>query len=216
MGRPRKAAVPKDAPEPAKKSPAKPTTAGEALQTLAEEGKARQAAGKSLQNHHVRALRDAWLYDMAQYVWTSADVAAADLGVSPATFRGYADQGCPGIEPHSPIPKAPVLRWLLQHAHERGGDRAANRDSIEQVDLRLKLAKAEREERALIAQAEDRANQGIVLLMAELREVLLRDLPGQLAADVRDATDHTHAEEIILRRLTDALRDRRIAPPQET
>jgi len=122
-GRPKKPVVPRHQPAAAD-SPATTATAM-AGQLAAIQAKASQ--GKHLANHESRLLRDAWLQDMREHLWPSLEAAAADLGISPSTLRNHAEAGCPSIEPHSPIPKAPVLRWLLQRAHDHGGAPTANK-----------------------------------------------------------------------------------------
>jgi len=201
MGRKKIAAVPAAVPSTAQ-------TLTQLMSQQVEQAKARAAAGQRLANHESRALRDAWLLDQAKHIWPSMEAAAADLGVSLTTVRGYADEGCPDLVPHSPIPKAPVLTWLLQRAHQRGGQPHANKDSIEAAELRIKIAKAEQLERRLVAEAEDRAAQAVLDTLVELRERLLRELPGKLAADARAAADVAAAEETLIDQLTDALRDR--------
>jgi hypothetical protein len=203
-----------------KKIPAVPAAMPNTAQTLTdlmsqqvEQAKARAAAGQRLANHESRALRDAWLLDQAKHIWPSMEAAAADLGVSLTTVRGYAEEGCPNLIPHSPIPKAGVLTWLLQRAHTRGGQPHANKDSIEAAELRIKVAKAEQLERRLVAEAEDRASQAVLDTLVELRERLLRELPGQLAAEARNAADLAAAEELLIAHLTDALRDRPLSIP---
>ena len=222
MGRHAKAAVPRavestPAAEPARRDALEPISATEGMEGLLREARERQKAGKSLQNHHVRILRDSWLLDQSLHLWPTMALAAADLGVSLTTLRGYGDAGCPHLEPHSPIPKAPVLTWLLHRAHQVGGQQHANRDSIEEVELRIKLAKAEQVERRLVAEAEDRASQAVLDTMAELREQLLRELPARIASGARGAADLAAAEDQVIALLTDALRDRPLTTPtQET
>lgn len=209
MGRKKTAAVPAS-------GTSQPVSLSELMLQQVQHAKARAAAGQRLANHESRALRDAWLMDMAAHLWPSLEVCAADLGVSASTVRGYVDEGCPAIEPHSPIPKAPVLTWLLQRAHQRGGQQVANKASLEEVELRLKLAKAEQVERRLVAEAEDRASQAVLDTLVEVREQLLRELPRRLAEECRAAVDLAAAEDLILAQLTDALRDRPLTLPTTT
>lgn len=207
-GRPRKAAIPRAA------SP--PPVAASATDLLAaelERVKARSAAGHRLANHEARTLRTAWLLEQSRHLWPNADAAAADLGVSVSTVRGYADQGCPDIHPHDPIPKAPVLMWLLRRAHEAGGSEHATAASIEAVELSIKRAKESRLWGTLVAEAEDRATQGVIESQSQLRSVLLGQLPGQLAAAARSATDADDAARQILDLIEQTIRNHPYAPP---
>jgi hypothetical protein len=156
---------------------------------------------------------------MAMHLWPSAEAAAADLGVSPNTFRGYAaarpdgTPGAPGIEGHSPIPKAPVLRWLLTNAHHQGGTAPATQATIEAVELSIKQAKDAKLWGALIAEAEDRATQGVIETVDTLRHQLLQTLPAQLADQVRAAVDLAAGEDTARELLEGALRGVRYQPP---
>ena len=162
--------------------------------------KARAAAGERLANHESRLLRDAWLADMAVHIWPNLEAASADLGVSPGTVRNWAQEGCPGIEAHSPVPKAPVLSWLLKRAHERGGQAPATRESIEEVELRLKRSKADAAEKRLVAEGQDTARAAAIHFASQLRHHLVEQLPGTIAEACRAAGDDSAA--------TDAARDR--------
>ncbi len=179
-------------------APASVISTTDAIAKQLEAIKAKAAAGKTLANHEQRILRDAWLLDLAQYLWPSSAMAAADLGVSIGTFRGYKDKGCPGIEDHSPIPKHLVLAWLLRTAHERGGDAPTTANDIEAVELRLKLIKASKAEGELISEAEDRATQGVIRVMGQLRTHLQNALPGLLYETAHKyPTDRTAGEEAL-------------------
>lgn len=148
--------------------------AGEAIRKRLEQGKA-------LPNHDNRLLREAtWLAKHADY-WHGVDEAAASLGVSPNTVRSYAEQGCPGIEPHHPVHRASVLHWLLKNAHASGGQAPATRQTIEDVELRIKSAKADQLEGRLLAEADDRARQGVLLACADARQGLLERVPRALS-----------------------------------
>ncbi len=193
-GRPRRPVVPRAA-----KPPAAAISIADVHDKLLEDAKARAAAGKPLQNHHVRILRDAWLSEMSLHIWPSLEACAADLAISPTTVRSMAKEGCPGLEPHSPIPKAPVLTWLLRRAHERGGGKHVDGHSLEEVEFRIKNAKASKMERTLIAEAEDLAAQGVITTMTNLRHHLLHSLPAHIFAAVDQATDQVSAEDAISR-----------------
>lgn len=230
MSRPRKPIVPtgrrpaKAPSKPAKaKSPAKvsPDTlappnaqeqalaATEAIRRELAAALSKSTQGQRLANHEMRLIRDAWLHDQAMHLWPSLVAAAADLSISPATLRNFADQGCPGVEPHSAIPKAPVLAWLLKRAHERGGDRGATSETIEDVELRIKQAKletTERRVRELRQQILDEANQGIVQAMAGVRTHLATVLPAQLAQTLRTEPDQQAAEHAAAALIENALR----------
>lgn len=186
-------------------SPVQPISTTDALSAQLTAIRAKASAGARLANHESRILRDAWLLDMATHLWPNLESCAADLGVSPSTVRGYADAGCPGLEPHSPIPKAPVLAWLLKRAHERGGATHANKESIEDVDLRIKSAKAAKMESALIAEAEDLATQGVIERMAQLRHHLLHVVPGALVECIHANPDRQAAEDAFSRLIDQAL-----------
>lgn len=197
--------------EPQATAPQLPAmTSDAAMAAVVADARQRQAAGKPLQNFHVRALRDAWLFDQQLHIWPSSAIAAADLGVSLSTFRGYADEGCPAIQPHEAIPKAPVYAWLLRRAHKQGGEVHKNRESIEDVEYRIKAVKAAAAEKTLIAEAEDRATQALLTVMGEVRESLLKDLPAQVADAARQAVDHATATEAVLELLVTALRTRQL------
>ena len=194
-------------------------TTAEAMRAQLAAVQARAAAGARLNNHEMRILRDAWLHEMAMHLWPSAEAAAADLGVSPNTFRGYGaarpdgTPGAPGIEGHSPIPKAPVLRWLLTNAHHQGGTSPATQATIEAVELSIKQAKDAKLWGALIAEAEDRATQGVIDTVDTLRHQLLQTLPAQLADQVRAAVDLAAGEDTARELLESTLRDIRYQPP---
>lgn len=211
-GRPRKPAKP-----PASPAVAAPTTMSVSDCMLAELDavKAKAALGRPLANHESRLLRDAWLMDQALHLWANLEACAADLQVSPSTVRGYATDGCPGLEPHSPIPKAPVLAWLLRRAHDRGGEQHATKQTIEEAELRIRLAKAAKLEQSLIAEAEDRARQAVLTLMSELRHALLQTLPSEVATAARAAADQDAATAVTLAAIERAMRDRPLPTPPE-
>lgn len=146
--------------------------------------RARLAAGKALAHHDAKLLREAtWAAKHADY-WPGVDEAAADLGMSPNTVRGYAEQGCPGIEAHMPVHRASVLGWLLKNAHASGGQAPATRQTIEDVELRIKSAKADQLEKRLLAEAEDNARQGVLQACADTQQGLLERVPRAVAAGV--------------------------------
>jgi hypothetical protein len=206
-GRPRKAAVPAA-------EPVVPVTLQQAMQAVLDDAMQRAATGKPLAHHHHQALRNAWMVDMAQYVWSSVDVAAADLGVSPGTVRGYATQGCPGIEPHQPIAKHIVLTWLLRTAHDRGGKPGATTNDAEEVELDIRRAKLAKVSGQLVAEAEDRATQGVINRMGQLKHHLQNGVPGVLFEAIQrlagdkplDQVDRTQAEDAIAQELDSELR----------
>jgi hypothetical protein len=221
-GRPPKAAVPGSTPNRSGLKPpaaAAPATSAEALRAQLATIRTRAAAGARLNNHEARILRDAWLLEESAHLWPSAEAAAADLGVSPNTFRGYAaarpdgTAGCPGIEPHSAIPKAPVLAWLLKNAHHQGGTPPATQQTIEDVELSIKRAKDAKLWGTLTAEAEDRATQGVIETVDALRHTLLQTLPAQLAEDVRAAADLAAAADTARELIETALRGVRYHPP---
>lgn len=215
-GRPPKAAVPGSTPNGSELPPA---TSADALRAQLATIRTRAAAGARLNNHEARILRDAWLLEESAHLWPSAEAAAADLGVSPNTFRGYAaarpdgTPGCPGIEPHSAIPKAPVLAWLLKNAHHQGGTPPATQQTIEAVELSIKQAKDAKLWGTLIAEAEDRATQGVIETIDALRHTLLQTLPEQLAEDLRAAADQAAAADTARELIETALRGVRYHPP---
>ncbi len=169
--------------------------------------KAKAATGKSLANHEQRVLRDAWLQDMAQYVWEGAPAAAADLDISVGTFRSYREKGCPGIEDHSPIPKHTVLAWLVRTAHERGGQGGTTTNDIEAVELQIKQVKAAKGSGALISEAEDRATQGVIRLMGQIRNFLQNGLPSVVYEIAhKHPTDRTAGEDAISQAIETELR----------
>ncbi len=174
------------------------SSARDAQSHVVREARDRLAKGKTLANHHARALRDAWLMEESLHLWPSLAAAAADCKVSTSTLRSFGEQGCPGIEPHSPIPKAPVLLWLLENAHGRGGDRGATKDSLEQVELQWRQAKLAKMNDALSAEAEDRARQGVLTVMGAVRHHLRHSLPGALFDVVAAAKDDRSAAELAI------------------
>ncbi len=201
-GRPPKAVVPN--PDKPKGTPA---TTDEALAAQLVAIKAKAAAGKPLQNHEARLLRDAWLIEQAaqDVLWSGAEAAAAELGISVGTVRGFGDRGCPGIEPHSPIPKLPVYRWLLTNAHQRGGTPPATSEGIEAAELRIKLAKAAKLEGTLAAEAEDRARQALIQVVAATRHHLLYQLPGTIVEAIEALPDRHGREDCIRRLIVESL-----------
>lgn len=187
------------------------SSAREAQTALVLEAKQRMAAGRTLPNHLARALRDAWLLEDSVHIWPNLAAAAADCKVSVTTFRSFADQGCP-IEPHSPIAKAPVLAWLLDNAHQRGGDRGATTDTLEALEVQWRQAKLAKLNDHLIAEAEDRAHQGVLRTMGGVRHHLKHSLPGALFDVVAAAQgDRTAAETAIADLIENELR--RLEPP---
>lgn len=200
-GRPRVAAVPQP---PA--APAVVTTA-QAMLAMLQDAKERATTGKPLANHHTRILRDAWLLDMSAYVWPTSAAAAADLGISVGTFRSYAAQGCPGIEDHSPIAKHQVLAWLLRTAHDRGGKPGATINDAEELDNDLRRIKVARLSNALVTEAEDLANQGVIQRMGQLRHHLQNGLPGVLyETALKHHTDRTAGEDALSQLIDSELR----------
>lgn len=179
----------------------------------------RSRDGHRLANHETRLLRDAWLHDQSMHLWPNLAAAAADLSISPSSLRAHGEAGCPGIEPHSPIPKAPVLAWLLKQAHTRGGDQGPTTATVEEMQLRLLSAKVdshERRARELVQIAEDRATQGVIRAMSQLRAHLTTALPARLREAIQTEPDRAAAEATIASLIEQALRDHtRIDPPPE-
>lgn len=187
-------------------SPVTVTTA-DAMAAQLKAVQAKASTGKSLANHEQRILRDAWLLDMHQYVWESAPAAAADLSISVGTFRGYREKGCPGIEDHSPIPKHTVLAWLYHTAHVRGGEAGTTTNDIEKVELQIKQAKAAKVSGELTSQAEDRATQGVIRLMGQIRNFLQNGLPSILyEIALKFPTDRAAGEDAISQAIDTELR----------
>ena len=208
-GRPKKPAVPKSAPVD--------YTPATAMQEDLKRVLARHHAGQRLANHEARVLRDAWLLDQNKYLWPSIDACAAELSVSANTVRSYAEQGCPDLVGHSPIPKASVLAWLLKRSHERGGERFANTDLAEEADARWKMTRALREEGRLLAEAEDQAQRGLLDACAALRARLTQHTPGAIYDAVTTATYRLTAEALVTELIETALRDgAQLAPTPAT
>lgn len=196
-GRNKKAIVPRGTPF---------TTMHDAQTAVVNEAKLRLQNNKPLANHHARALRDAWLLEMHVHIWPTLAAAAADLKISVSTMRNFAEEGCP-FEPHSPIAKAPVLSWLLHRAHERGGARGATTDDLEQIELQWRQAKLNKLNESLVAQAEDRAHQGVISTMSAVRHHLQHVLPGAICDIVASANgDRIAAEEQAIKLIENELR----------
>lgn len=194
-------------PRPIIPMPAAPATMRDAQRLILTEALKRQQAGKPLLNHHARAIRDAWLLSDALYLWPDIAAAAAELMVSISTLRGWTGDGCPAIESHSPIPKPPVYQWLLANVHQRGGNRGATTEQIEDVELRYRQAKLAKLEDTLAAEAEDRARQGVITVMTTVRENLKHQLPGALFdAVAKCGTDRNAAEDAISRLIDHEIR----------
>lgn len=208
--KPAKARTASRAPQGTPAPPIGPQAVQEAMQRELAAAMAKSTKGQRLANHEMRLLRDAWLHDQALHLWPTLVAAAADLSISPATLRSFADQGCPGVEPHSPIPKAPVLAWLLKRAHERGGDRGATSETVEELDRKLKQAKldtTERRVREIRQEAIDAARSGVQRAMAAVRHRLTATLPPHLVSTVRDEPDRQAAEHAIATLIESALRE---------
>lgn len=225
-GRPPKAVVPRDTATPNGSELTDGKAADQALdQVTTDQALDRQLAvirkradsGARLANHEMRLLKETWLREQSLHIWPSLEAAAADLGMSPSSLRAFKDQGCPGIEPHSPVPKAPVLQWLLKRAHERGGERFANSQVAEEADARWKLARAAEKEGSLVAQAEDRAQQGLLAACTALRARLLHVVPAAAYETARTEPDRAAAESRIAALIENALSDGvRVAPATTT
>lgn len=199
-GRKRKPAVPRELPPPT-------ITVDQAMRAQLTIALRRSEQGKTLANHEQRVLRDAWLLDMAPYLWPTSAAAAADLGVSVGTFRAYKDQGCPGIEDHSPIPKHLVLAWLLRTSHQRGGKPGATINDAEELDNEWRRSKLARLNNTLITEAEDRAHQGVIHRMGQLRHHLQNGLPGVVfEVALANQGDRTAAEDAIAQAIDTELR----------
>jgi hypothetical protein len=193
-------------------------TMRDAQLAVVNEAKDRIAKNKPLANHHARALRDAWLLEQSLHIWPTLAAASADLKVSPQTLRNMAEQGCP-FEPHSPIAKAPVLAWLLERAHERGGNRGTTTVDLEDVSLQWQKAKLDKLNGRLIAEAEDRAQQGVIAVMTALRHHLQNTLPGMACDAVTQAHGNRNAAEEAIIKIIDRelvrLEPRRITKPND-
>lgn len=171
----------KTTPAPAPAAPADQDATGW-LGLAGDAIRARLAAGKALPHHEAKLLREvAWAAKHADY-WPDLKTAAGDLGVSESTMRSWVDQGCAGIEPHMPVHRASVLAWLLKHAAERGANPPATKQTAEDADARWKLARAAKVEGALIAEAEDRATQGVLAAVSEARAGLVERVPSSVAS----------------------------------
>jgi hypothetical protein len=191
-GRPRKAPT---APAQPKSPPKGNPAPQDLLQGLAASIQAKIASGKGVAHHEAKALREAvWLGKHQDY-WPNVDTAAADLGVSANTVRGWVEQGCPGIEAHLPVHRASVLGWLYQTAATRGGTAPANAATIEDIELRIKTAKLDQLERSTLTAAIDAANKGLLSAVAALRGRLDDAFVAAAIAAVREAGDLTAAGE---------------------
>jgi hypothetical protein len=207
-GRKRKPIIPKIGPD---------SSARDVQMAVVAEARARVAAGRTLQNHHNRALRDAWLLEESLHLWPNLAAAAADCKVSTSTLRSFGEQGCPGITPHSPIPKAPVLLWLLEQAHTRGGDRGPTSEDERQLDMAYRRSKLAKLNNELVFDAEDRAHAGIIKSMSRVRHHLKHALPGALFDLIVAAKgDRVAAEQAIADRIESDLRRLEPQPPDRT
>jgi len=178
-----------------KRSPRqKKPTAGEGVAILVAEAKRRQQEGAPIPHHLARALREAWLQDQADHIWPDLGTAAAETGHSESYMRRLRKEGAP--LPTGPIPKAPLLRWLWDRTTERLTAIEADDEDVDKAWRRARTAKLTGE---VIAEAEDRAQQGVLEAMNRLRQVLLSGTgPGQIYELVRThLEDRMQAEECI-------------------
>jgi hypothetical protein len=106
-----------------------------------------------------------------------------------------------------------VLAWLLKHTATRGGTSLPTQESIEAVELSIKQAKEAKLWGTLVAEAEDRAQQGLIEVLDALRHQLLHQLPAQLADQARTAADRAAAEDAARELIETALRGIRYQPP---
>ena len=188
------------------------SSARDVQKAVVAEARERVAKGRTLQNHHSRALRDSWLLEDSVYLWPNLAAAAADCKVSATQMRNFGEQGCPGINPHSPIPKAPVLLWLLEKSYERGGDRGPTTDDERQLDMDYRRSKLAKLNSSLVFDAEDRAHAGVLKTMGTVRHYLKHGLPGAIFDTVAAAKgDRASAESAIADLIERELR--RLEPP---
>lgn len=193
-GRKRKPIVPVIGPD---------SSARDVQMAVVAEARDRVAKGRPLQNHHSRALRDAWLLEESLHLWPNLAAAAADCKVSVTYMRDLGAQGCPGINPHSPIPKAPVLLFLLEQAHTRGGYRGPTTDDERQLDMDYRRTKLAKLNNSLVLDAEDRAHQGVLKTMGTVRHYLKHGLPGALFDTVAACKGDRAAAETAIADLID-------------
>jgi hypothetical protein len=90
-----------------------------------------------------------------------------------------------------------VLSWLLKTAHNRGGAPDPTQQTSEAIDVALKNAKLLKVNGALIAEAEDLANKGVVTVMTAFRNALRGPIPGALYDAATKAADRTEGEDAI-------------------
>jgi hypothetical protein len=167
------------------------------LAALVAEARALQAAGRPLQHHHARALREAFLLSAADHWWPDLRSAAAELGLHQNTLRGYGAQGAPIAG--KPLARAPLYRWLWQQATaELSVVAAGDADPKDQAQLELIRARTARLTGELIAQADDHARSACDQVAEILRDAFL----GRGAADLWDllqtaTSDRDLAEDLI-------------------
>jgi hypothetical protein len=155
----------------------------------------RIAKGRALPKHLAQAARETFLADRDALVWPSVDHAAAELHVSVQTVRNWL--GELGVDhQRTAIPKAPVYRRLWERAEQKL-DEAKAGGADDDLDRQLKQMRLDKQTGRLVAEAEDRAREGLIAAVTEIRQDLVNALPGR----ARDALGLELEGEAALRQL---------------
>jgi len=192
------AAHPTDDPTPVEET--------EAYRAVADEARRRQAEGKALQHHHVRALREESLLAIGEYVYPDISAAALGEGVSATTLRTWASKGCP-IATKGPIPKHAIATWRRERAEQELAQ-LKEKQGGKDLDEELKQLRIDERRGNLEREAEDRARSAIDQVLA----YLIADLEDRLPAEARKIcaelpSDAVGAEEGIRRTIKAILPD---------
>lgn len=181
-------------------------SAVQAHQALAAAAQRLLDAGRRLERHEAKALREAALLEMAAHVWPDRQACAAELGIPLKTLERLIGRGLPSA-PHAPLSKAAVYRWLWRDAATAaptGRDQVDLRAQSLAAEARLKEAKASKLEGELEAQARDAAAQALAAVLVPLKQQLLFRLPG-LLWELAQGVERGAAEPLLRRALADAL-----------
>jgi hypothetical protein len=170
----------------------------ELYQQLAATAQAKLRDNITPSREEIKAIRELAIFSLTTdgIVWPDRTSAALDLGLTPKRLEKLIAAGAPA-EPHSPIPCVPLLRWLVDHYRETGGDggRSGQMDDDPawvkaQEDVRWRKLKNDMLEETMQSAARSVALDAITTVMRELKQALLFRVPDDIIDAIHESPPH--------------------------
>jgi hypothetical protein len=186
----------------------------ELYQRLAALAKTKLSENVTPSREEIKAIRELAIFSLTTdgMVWPDRATAALDLGLTPKRLEKLIAAGAPA-EPHSPIPCVPLLRWLVDHYRETGGDggRSGQLDDDPawvkaQEDVRWRKLKNDMLEETMQSAARSVALDAITTVMRELKQALLFRVPDDIIDAIHESPPH-ESTAAVRRTIADVLTD---------